>query len=278
MKLINLLPIVSACSLVTEIGPVAQAVSRPSGAIVVGHGQTDVSQVPVTYLDQARKEFRIWYGHTSHGSQITSGMWAMNRPPFQFSVDGANGSLKYVEMAGDLGTQGNDEWEKATRRYLKNGGDANLVVWSWCGGCSGNTPAGIQRYLALMDQLEKDFSGRIFVYMTGHLDGSGATGILHRNNEAIRVFCRKNSKVLFDFADIESYDSSGKGYLDLQADDGCNYRKDGQQANWAKDWIAANPTHGLALPDSAAHTQPLNAALKGRAFWWLLARLAGWAP
>lgn len=35
-------------------------------------------------------------------------------------------------------------------------------------------------------------------------------------------------------------------------------------------------SHGLALPGSAAHSRPLNGALKGRAFWWMMARLAGW--
>ena len=258
--------------------PVAKAVQRPGGAIVAGHAETDVSRIPASVLDKARKDFRVWYGHTSHGSQITSGMQAMNKPPFNFSQDGANGALRYVEAGGDLGTQGDDRWAKETRRYLDNKGDANVIMWSWCGGCSGNTPDGIRRYLELMDGLEKDYPGRIFIYMTGHLDGSGKDGNLNRINESIREFCRKNGKVLFDFADIESFDPSGKAFLDLNADDGCNYRKDGRTGNWAAEWVAANPNHGYALPEGAAHTHPLNGAMKGRAFWRLLARLAGWNP
>lgn len=262
-------------------GPVnllSAAVVRPAADLVVGHAQTDTSRIPAAYLEKARKEFRVWYGHTSHGSQVTSGMRAMNKSPFHFSADGAGGGLKYIETDGDLGGRGADAWEKKTRQYLEGGGDANLIMWSWCGGCSGNTPEGVQRYLELMNGLEKDYPGRIFVYMTGHLDGTGVDGNLHRVNETIRAFCRKNGKVLFDFADIESYDPSGKGYLALQGDDGCNYQAGGRKGNWAEEWVAANPGHGYSLPESAAHSHPLNGALKGRAFWWLLARLAGWMP
>ena len=127
-----------------------------------------------------------------------------------------------------------------------------------------------------MDQLEKDYPERIFVYMTGHLDGTGENGNLHRINETIRAFCSKNSKVLFDFADIESYDPDGNYVLDKQARDTCDYREDGQRKNWAADWIARNPDHGISLPDRSAHTHPLNGALKGRAFWSMLSQLAGW--
>lgn len=253
-------------------------VKRPAGAIVAGHGDMDISRIPASVLDTVRKDFRVWYGHTSHGSQITSGMQAMNQPPFNFNNTGANGALQYSETGGDLGGNGDDGWAKKTRSYLENKGDANIIMWSWCGGCSGNTPDGIRRYLETMDQLEKDYPDRTFIYMTGHLDGSGKGGNLNRINESIREFCRKNGKVLFDFADIESHDPSGKAFLDLNADDGCNYNKNGRKGNWAAEWVAANPNHTYALPGGAAHTHPLNGAMKGRAFWCLLARLAGWNP
>ena len=113
--------------------------------------------------------------------------------------------------------------------------------------------------------------------MTGHLNGSGADGNLNRRNEQIRAFCRKNGKTLYDFADIESYDPDGAvNYMALGASDSCDYRQNGVAKNWADDWIKKNPNHDIALPGSAAHSKPLNGALKGRAFWWMMARLAGW--
>jgi len=123
-----------------------------------------------------------------------------------------------------------------------------------------------------MNQLETDYPGVTFVYMTGHLDGTGVAGNLHVRNNQIRDYCIANNKVLFDFADIESYDPDGNYYLDRGADDNCNY--DG--GNWAIEWCAAHPGNSLCDWCDCAHSQPLNCNLKARAFWWMLARLAGW--
>jgi len=60
-----------------------------------------------------------------------------------------------------------------------------------------------------MNDLERDFPDVHFVYMTGHLDGSGLTGNLHLRNEQIRNYCRENKKILYDFADIECYNPDG---------------------------------------------------------------------
>jgi hypothetical protein len=234
----------------------------------------------VSWVDAARRRFRIWYGHTSHGSQVTSGMAATNRAPFTFSEDGSGGALAYREVEADMGTQGDLAWVDMTREQLNQpGNDRNVVVWSWCGGCSENTAEGINQYLEAMSQLERQYPQVTFVYMTGHLDGTGLRGNLHQRNEQIRRYCRAHNTVLFDFADIESFDPDGRNVLERGADDGCSYDSNGDgqaDANWAEEWVARHPNHGMALPEEAAHTHPLNGALKARAFWWMLARLAGW--
>jgi len=128
-----------------------------------------------------------------------------------------------------------------------------------------------------MNQLEEDYPDVIFIYMTGHLDGTGVKGNLNKRNNQIRNYCRNNNKVLFDFADIESFDPDGKNFLEQGADDRCIYWvKDIGERNWADEWIARHPNHKITLPGRAAHTHPLNGALKGRAFWWMMARVAGW--
>ena len=230
----------------------------------------------------------IAYGHTSHGSQIITGM--NNLDEFMGGTglydwhDGpANGSLDIDDyfMSGDLGNPDRTTWAVRTREYLnnQNHNDVNVIMWSWCGQASSASEEDINTYLNLMNQLEIDFPNINFVYMTGHLDGSGLTGNLHLRNEQIRNFCRINNKYLFDFADIECYDPDGKYYGDKNPNDGCKYDSDGNgslDANWAIEWQSSH-TEGVDWYQcSSAHSQPLNANQKAYAAWWLWATIAGW--
>jgi len=251
----------------------------PLKAIIVDHYCTDSEKIPLEFIRQAKNEFRIAYGHTSHGSQIVSGMKVLMEKSglYSFSQKGKDGALFFVDLkkSGDLGNPNRTEWSEKTRKLLnKRKNRLNLVAWAWCGGVSTANENDIKTYLDLMSRLEKDYPQIIFVYMTGHLDGTGEKGNLHVRNNQIREFCTRNGKVLFDFADIESYDPEGKYFLDKQADDGCFYIENGVQKNWAEEWCQAHP--GICSSCSCAHSHPLNCDLKGKAFWWMLARLAGW--
>lgn len=150
-------------------------------------------------------------------------------------------------------------------------------MWSWCGQAD-TSEANIQLYLDLMSGLEVDYPHVTFVYMTGHLNGTGETGNLYQRNNQIRNHCIANESVLFDFADIESYDPDGNYFRDKIANDNCDYDSDGngsRESNWADEWCAANPGQCPAC-NSCAHSRCLNCYLKGKAFWWIMARIAGW--
>jgi hypothetical protein len=272
----------------------------PKGSII-DHLCTNLNSVPVQYISAAKADLHIAYGHTSHGSQLTSGMSDLD--PFMgghgiytFSDGGAGGALDLREGcfvgASDLGSPNFTAWEASTRTYLTAHSEINVIIWSWCGQVSSASEAVITTYLNLMDGLETDFPAVQFVYMTGHLDGTGLGGNLHLRNEQIRAYCRTNQKWLFDFADIESYDPDGNYCL---ATDSCCYDADNDHvleinttvdpsvpiagdgdANWAVEWQNAHPGQWYAC--GAAHSLPLNANRKAYAAWWLWARLAGWNP
>ena len=252
--------------------------------IIINHTSTNLSLVPEPVIERAKKTLHIAYGHTSHGSQITDGMTGLSQfsgAPLTSSLyiwnsgdSGAALDLRDSVISGDLGNPDRRSWADRTRTYLDSHRDVNVVIWSWCGQVSTAKESQINTYLSLMNRLESEYPGVKFVYMTGHLDGTGVSGNLNIRNEQIRKYCRENNKILYDFADIESYDPDANYYLDKGADDGCNYN--GGLNNWALDWQNSHRKGVDWYECSSAHSEPLNANQKAYAAWWLWARLIGW--
>ena len=262
-------------------------ITRP---LIIDHQCTKLQQIPAEWIDSAKSKLHIAYGHTSHGSQLTTGMTGLVSfagSQFEWNNGGNNGALDLhdggMSGASDLGNPNRTAWADATRNYLNNSSysDVNVIIWSWCGQVSTATEADINTYLGLMNQLEIDFPNVMFVYMTGHLDGTGLTGNLHLRNEQIRNYCITNNKILYDFADIESWDPDLNYFGDKIPNDNCDYDTDGngsRDGNWAIEWQNAH-TQGIDwFSCSSAHSQPLNANQKAYAAWWLWASLAGWTP
>jgi len=243
---------------------------EPGSAIIADHTTINLANVPQDAIVQAKENLHIAYGHTSHGSQITTGMTGLvsfagapyGGNLYRWNNGGTNDALDLHDyfVDGDLGNPDRVTWASRTRTYLDANPDVNVVMWSWCGQVDG-TEADINTYLDLMSDLEQDYPNVKFVYMTGHLNGGGESGNVNIRNEQIRNYCRENNKILF-------------------ADDNCTYKLGGQTRNWATEWQESHPENVAGEPSwyqcSAAHTQPLNANMKAYAAWWLFARLAGW--
>jgi len=254
-------------------------------SVVANHKSTDLSRVPGKWIEKAAKDLHIAYGHTSHGSQLTSGMAGLAKfkgKLFAWNSGGRDGALDFRDTpmrgARDLGNPDRQAWAAATRNYLRANPEINVVIWSWCGQASTSTD-NIGIYLALMEKLIEDYPKVRFVFMTGHLDGGGLRGRLHLANEHIRKHCKAKGRILYDFADIESYDPDGNYFGDKRANDGCDYDSDGdgkRDRNWARDWQDAHEKGVDWYECRSAHSQPLNANRKAFAAWWLWARLAGW--
>lgn len=253
-------------------------------AVIIDHNSTKLSSIPLEWIDKAKQTLHIAYGHTSHGSQLTEGMSGLvsfKGTEFKWNNGGSNGALDLRDyaMSGDLGNPDRTSWAQRTRTYLDANPEINVIIWSWCGQVSTATEADINTYLTLMEDLENDYPDVRFVYMTGHLDGTGLTGNLHLRNEQIRNFCKANNKVLYDFADIETYNPDGEYFGNKKPNDACDYdtNNDGtRDGNWAVEWQNSHRQGVDWFNCTAAHTQPLNANMKAYAAWWLWARLAGW--
>lgn len=296
MKVKTLICTVILLSLVLFADNTAKA-ADPNLAIIVNHTCTDITAIPQSAIEQAKASLHIAYGHTSHGSQLTTGMTGLiafandggkglSLPTniFAWNSGGTGGALDLRDSpfsgASDLGNPNFVAWEASTRNYLDAHPEVNVIIWSWCGQVSGATEADINTYLGLMNGLEEDYPGVMFVYMTGHLDGGGQTGNLNIRNQQIRNYCVANNKILYDFADIESYDPDALvDYMALLANDNCDYDSDNngsRDRNWATDWQGSHTVNVDWYNCSPAHTQALNGNQKAYAAWWLWAWLGGW--
>jgi len=260
-----------------------------TGQIIVDHHCTDLRAVPKTAITRAKANLHIVYGHTSHGSQLTTGMTGLvsftkgyGGPEFAWNHGGTGGALDLHDggMAGDVGYY--PQWVNETKKYLNNSSNShvNVVIWSWCGQHSWYSAKQMNDwYLAPMTQLEKDYPKVTFVYMTGHVFNGYNRAPMMARNKQIRDYCVASNKVLYDFADIETYDPDGKFFNFV--DDNCDYydKEIGgtRLGNWATAWQNAHTKGVEWYSCSSAHSQPLNANLKAYAAWWLWARIAGWA-
>ncbi|MBU0678583.1 MAG: hypothetical protein KJ626_10745 [Verrucomicrobia bacterium] len=286
--------------------------------MVIDHTCTDIHRVPDQWVDQVRSNLHVAYQHTSHGSQLVTGMTALESFPaygstYAWSDSGGPDALDFDDYgipgaAPDLSQgdyidgNGVTPWVTATRNLLNNTNNyhLNVIMWSWCS-INGHD---IDRYLTNMEVLVSEYGEGgshpraadhpvKFVFMTGHAEGQGLSNYIWNANEQIRAHCRTNDRILFDFADIESFDPDGAYYYDQPMWDNLDYGP-GRTRNWGHEWCTNNSSSELtqlATGDgvadytgcgSCAHSgdagaeNTVNCILKGRATWWMLARLAGW--
>ncbi len=242
-----------------------------ANGFIVDHTMTDLSVIPDVWIAKAKETLHIAYNHTSHGSQLITGMNALkDYPPFgtrydwQDTTSGSSDSLSLDDRGmpsppdlsqgdGDSDGDGIADWAETTYAYLADSSHnhVNVIMWSWCN-ISGHN---IDRYLYSMEWLISLFGeggthARAaehpvqFVFMTAHANGGGEYDSSDTPNRQIRAYVAAHDHILFDFSDIENYDPDNNYFLNKRVTDALAYDSTppydsgSKDANWAGEYLS----------------------------------------
>lgn len=277
---------VPLCALIAAVGGMACSDSStgPGGGGgggsfdgAIDHTCTDLDQIPTEWIQAVQDSVRLHYAHTSHGSQLTTGLEGIEAEDATYDVEIGYSYLPTVSGAlcifdgqeGDTYITPELYWETAegmdfTRDVLDSNPQIDVSMWCWCCELDYYSEQQVDSYLDSISVLESEYPGVTFVYMTGNAQATGADGYnRYLRNQQIRDFCESGEKVLFDFADLDAW----------------WYNPSTSQWEWETyDYGGTDvpAEHPQFYGDEAGHTTYESCEQKGLATWWLLASIAGW--
>jgi hypothetical protein len=245
-------------------------------AIIINHLNTNLSKIPSSYI-QLAKQLTFQYAHRSDGNNIFEGLGYLYNQNSTFRYNSQSNSLpSQTNPPGIRIMNGNPPtnsystsdlyWSTSSGRNATinnwNTHLYNYSMWSWCDELTYYSLSQTQTYLDTMSSMEANYPNQKFIYMTAYTENGDSQTVA--NNQLIRNYAIANNKILYDFEDIGKYDPDGVYYPN--ADRGCT---------WCTSWCNSHPSDCTNLP-SCSHSHGFSCVQKGKAFWWMMARLAGW--
>jgi len=242
-----------------------------SQGTIIDHNCTDISQIPSDVIDDIQENIKWHYAHTSHGRQLTCGLEYLENNDtlldveigYKYLPDSA-GALcifdgqeyhTYITPEGYwLTTQG---WGW-TQNVLNNNPEINVSGWTWCTQLEYYPSSKVQAYLDSISSFEAAHPDVTFIYFTGNAQKNGIYGYKrYIHNQMIRQYCIDNNKVLFDFADMDCWYNGEMNYYIYEGD-------------------TIPVQHSAYNGDVCGHVNDLSCIQKGKAVWWMMAKLRGW--
>ena len=270
---------VATCSGSNPADPGGGSGGGSSFAGQIDHTCTDIYSIPDQWISEVIQDVKMHYAHTSHGGQLTTGLLLIEGDDPDFSVEigssylpstsGAlcifDGQLSETYITPDLFWETHDGMNM-TRAVLDANPSINICMWCWCSQMDYYGQNQVQAYLDSMSTLEMEYPSVTFVYMTGNAQNTGSEGYnRYLRNQQVREYCESNGKILFDFADLDSWwqDPSTSQW---------------EQNTYSYSGASVPLEHDEFNGDEAGHTTYESCRQKGRAVWWMLALIEGWDP
>ncbi|MHA1916884.1 MAG: hypothetical protein ACTSUV_01010 [Candidatus Ranarchaeia archaeon] len=237
---------------------------------IINHTSTDISKIPIDVINAVKANCKLHYAHTSHGGQLTTGISRIELQNSTFDQERStsqvpNSTFAFSILDGqivDTYITPDEYWETETGVNMTidviNNYPVNISMWSFCTQTDSYSEAQIQEYLDQMNAFELEYPDVVFVYITGNAQGTGSSGYnRYLRNQQIRQYCLNNSKWLFDFGDLDAWNGSDQQTYDYLSQD--------------------IPTeHDQFNGNEAGHTTYESCEIKGKALWYLMARITGW--
>ena len=270
--------------------------------------------IPDEYINEARQKLHVAFQHTSHGTQVTRGLFGL--PDFKagdeakFAVtrnDPENDKLDirdnpieyYAEPGADATDLSDDEtaFIQATRHYLDDpdNEEINVVMWAWCDidyrDVEGNYLPGMQtlinEYGAGGSKIGSGNGQRensvAFIFMTSHAYRNDNVGDGKAKNQADLIinYCMEYNFYCLDFFGIDTHDMDGNYWEDAGEDGnsptGGIFYLDWQNSHELGTAYYENKSSpGSSVKYGGHNTQHITANRKAYAMWYLLARIVGW--